>query len=142
LSRLVAIVDTYDALTTDRPYKERWTTQRAIAYMMYDSTDRYDKQLIARFASRSKLHPIGSIVRLVDGRIGVVTGGSQKSPTRPILRIIDETNGEINAGSIVDLAQTTDPSLEIDVMAQPVEALLPYIDLLTTPHHEENKLNK
>lgn len=140
LSRLVAIVDTYDALTTDRPYKERWTTQRAIAYMMYDAADRYDKQLIARFASRSKLHPIGSIVRLIDGRIAVVTGGSQLNPTRPILRVIDDTVTDSNEGEIIDLTQTTDPSLEIDVMAQPVEALLPYIDMLTAPQQDDDAL--
>jgi HD-GYP domain-containing protein (c-di-GMP phosphodiesterase class II) len=131
LSRLVAIVDTYDALTTNRPYKERWSTQRAIAYMMYDAADRYDKQLIAKFASRSKLHPTGSIVRLMNGKIAVVTGGSQMNPTRPILKIIDETRTDNGEGEIINLAQTTDPSLEIDVMAQPVEVLLPYIDILT-----------
>jgi len=137
LSRLVTIVDTYDALTTGRPYRERWTTQRAIAYMLYDATGKYDRQLIARFASRARLYPIGSMVRLINGKIAVVTGGSQNYPTRPTLRIVDSAMSGGSVDEIIDLAQVTDPSLEIDAMAQPIEALLPYIDRLTAPRQED-----
>lgn len=130
LSRLVCIVDTYDALTTNRPYRERWTAQQAIAWMLYEVTNQYDRQLMARFAARARLYPIGSLVRLTKGDYAVVVGGSYLNPRRPRLRIVaGPTVTDIDI-AVIDLADNTDPGLEIDSMAQPVEVLLPYADRL------------
>lgn len=126
LSRLVAIVDTYDALTTDRPYRERWTSEQAIAYMLYEAPRQYDRELLARFASRARLYPIGSIVMLKRGDYAVVIGGSHQEPRRPKLRIVTGPNVTGKAGDVVDLARCSDPGFEIDKVAQPVEALLSY----------------
>jgi len=130
LSRLVAVVDAYDALTTDRPYRERWTAQQAIAWMLYESKGQFDRELMARFASRARLYPIGSIVRLKSGDYGVVVGGSHKHPRKPSLRIVAGPDFLSLEPAIIDLSTNTDPGLEIDSMAQPVEVLLPYADRL------------
>jgi HD-GYP domain-containing protein (c-di-GMP phosphodiesterase class II) len=132
LSRLVSIVDTYDALTTERPYRERWTPQQAIAWMLYEAWHQYDRQLLARFASRSGLYPLGSLVRLVNGSVAVVIGGKFMNPTRPMLKVLPAPGtGETGGVDTIDLITNEDPSLEIDVIAQPVEVLLPYTDRLT-----------
>jgi HD-GYP domain-containing protein (c-di-GMP phosphodiesterase class II) len=130
LSRLVAVVDAYDALTTDRPYRERWTPQQAIAWMLYDAAGQFDRQLMARFASRARLYPIGSLVRLAKGDYAVVVGGSYRHPRRPTLRVVTGAHPLSTAPALVDLSANTDPALEIDTMAQPVEVLLPYADKL------------
>ncbi len=130
LSRLVAVVDAYDALTTDRPYRERWTPQQAIAWMLYEAAAQYDRQLMARFASRARLYPIGSLVRLKKGDYAVVIGGSHKHPRRPTLRVVTNTRPLGTEPETIDLSTNTDPALEIDTMAQPVEVLLPYADKL------------
>ena len=127
LSRLVAIVDTYDALTTDRPYRERWTAQQALAWMLYEAPNRYDRQLMARFASTSGLYPLGSLVQLMNEQIAVVVSGSTKHPTKPIIKLISGSGQPIG---VVNLLENTDPGLEIKSLAQPVEALLPYTDRL------------
>lgn len=130
LSRLVAIVDSYDALTTERPYRNRWSAQEAIAWMLYETSGQYDRQLMARFAARAKLYPLGSLVRLKKGDYAIVVGGSQKHPRQPTIRLITgvETNDEKTVD--VDLSKNTDPAFEIDSIAQPVEVLLPYADRL------------
>ncbi len=127
LSRLVAIVDTYDALTTDRPYRERWTGQQAVAWMLYEAPNRYDRQLMARFASTWDLYPIGSLVQLVNQQIGVVVGGSMKHPTKPTIKLI---SGSGQSKGAVNLHENADPGFEIKSLAQPVEALLPFTDRL------------
>lgn len=130
LSRLVAIVDAYDALTTDRPYRERWTAQQAIAWMLYEGLGQFDRQLMARFASRARLYPIGSLVRLKKGDYAVVVGGSHLHPRTPVIRVVT-ASGPISLGeTVVDLTTNADPGLEIETMAQPVEVLLPYGDKL------------
>ena len=130
LSRLVSIVDTYDALTTNRPYRERWTAQQAIAFMLYETHNRYDRQLLARFAVRARLYPIGSLVRLKGGDYAAVIGGSHEHPYRPTLQVVSGHRADSFIEKTVDLADNTDPGLEIEAMAQPVEVLLPYADKL------------
>lgn len=130
LSRLVAVVDAYDALTTERPYRERWTAQQAIAWMLYEAGGQFDRELLARFASRARLYPIGSLVRLKKGDYAVVVGGSHIHPRRPVLRVVTGSNPISMDPQLIDLSVNTDPGLEIDTMAQPVEVLLPYGDRL------------
>ena len=130
LSRLVAVVDAYDALTTERPYRERWSAQQAIAWMLYDARGQFDRELLARFASRARLYPIGSLVRLKKGDYAVVVGGSHLHPRRPTLRVVTGASPTNLDSAIIDLSTSTDPALEIDAMAQPVEVLLPYADRL------------
>jgi len=128
LSRLIAIVDTYDALTTDRPYRARWTAQQAIAWMLYEEPGRYDRQLLARFAARARLYPLGSLVKLTSGDHAIVVSGSFDHPRLPTLRIIGaEKSG---APREIDLAAGEDPGLRIESMAQPVEVLLPFAERL------------
>lgn len=129
LSRLVAIVDTYDALTTDRPYRERWTGQQAIAWMLYEAPNRYDRQLMARFASRSNVYPRGALVQLTNDEIAVVVSGSVRHPDRPSIKMVNKT-ARLGGPEIIDLADEAHADLEIKTLAQPVEALLPYTDLL------------
>lgn len=128
LSRLVAIADAYDALTTDRPYRVRWTAQHAIAWMLYEG--HFDRQLMARFASRARLYPVGSLVRLKNGDCAVVTGGSHLYPRKPTLKIVTGERSVDPGSGVIDLSTNTDPDLEIDAVAQPVEVLLPYADRL------------
>jgi|GEM_PF-1316702 len=130
LSRLVAIVDAYDALTTNRPYRERWTAQQAIAWMLYEGLEQFDRQLMARFASRARLYPVGSLIRLRKGDYAVVVGGNYLHPRTPTIRVVTGAHPIRLDENVVDLTTNTDPGLEIDAMAQPVEVLLPYGDKL------------
>lgn len=47
--RLVAIVDVYDALTSDRPYKKAWSVDRAVHQMRADSGRHFDPELLGLF---------------------------------------------------------------------------------------------
>ncbi len=130
LSRLIAIVDTYDALTTDRPYREKWTAQQAIAWMLYEGHRQYDRQLLSRFAARAKLYPIGSVIRLAQGDVGVVVGGDFKNPTKPEIKLISSASGSREFGSVIRLQDEDNAELVIESMAQPVELLLSLGDQL------------
>ncbi len=47
--RIVAIADTFDALTTIRPYKEAWSSEQAIEYIVGRSGEQFDPECIAAF---------------------------------------------------------------------------------------------
>ena len=121
-------MDSYDALTTGRPYRRRWTPQEAIAWMIYEAPGQYDRQLMARFASRAQLYPIGSLVRLKRGDYAVVVGGSHNQPRRPDTQAVGDQESRAGQRDLIQLAETDDPALDIDAVAQPVEVLLPLTD--------------
>lgn len=128
-SRLVTIADTYDAMTTERPYRDRWSPEEAIAWMLYETRDRYDRQLLARFASRAGLYPVGSFVRLSSGDLAVVTGGTRQHARRPVVQVVTARSRR-REGQIINLAEARHKLLKIEKIAQPVEVLLPYVDAL------------
>jgi response regulator RpfG family c-di-GMP phosphodiesterase len=48
-ARIVAVADTFDALTTIRPYKNAWTVEEAVAYIIGRSGDQFDPECIEGF---------------------------------------------------------------------------------------------
>jgi putative two-component system response regulator len=49
IGRIVAVVDVFDALTTERPYKKAWTVDEALALLQRESGRHFDPELINLF---------------------------------------------------------------------------------------------
>ena len=48
-ARLFAIVDVWDAITTDRPYRKGWSRKKALSYIREQSGKYFDPQLVEMF---------------------------------------------------------------------------------------------
>ncbi|MEZ0395559.1 MAG: GAF domain-containing protein [Anaerolineales bacterium] len=48
-ARIFAVVDVWDALTSDRPYRKAWTTEAAIAYLKENAGKQFDPRIVERF---------------------------------------------------------------------------------------------
>ena len=70
LARMGAICDVYDAITSNRPYKAAWTP-RSLARMA-QWQGHFDTRLLHAFVRAVGIYPLGSLVRLQSGRLGVV----------------------------------------------------------------------
>jgi HD-GYP domain-containing protein (c-di-GMP phosphodiesterase class II) len=53
-ARIVAIADVYDALTSVRPYKSAWTSERAFEYVAAQAGRHFDPRLADAFAGMKK----------------------------------------------------------------------------------------
>ena len=73
IARMAAICDVYDAVTSDRPYKRGWDPSESIRRMAEWTNDHFDARLFQAFVKSIGIYPVGSLVRLTSGRIGVVT---------------------------------------------------------------------
>lgn len=49
VSRLFAVVDVYDALTTDRPYRTAWVQTKALSYLKEQASRQFDPRMVAAF---------------------------------------------------------------------------------------------
>lgn len=94
-ARIVAIADVYDAITADRPYRKCLPAHKAYEWIMVLSGQHFDPYILSVFLSHIAAYPIGTFVRLTNGEIGVVTKVSPKLSTRPQLRILTDTSGQL-----------------------------------------------
>lgn len=104
LSRHVAIADMYDAMTSDRPYSAAVPAYSALEYMMASAVDKLDFKLTKIFVDTILPYPVGTCVRLSDGRIAVVDRVDEKMSRRPVVQIIDPIKKALT-GTFVNLVE-------------------------------------
>lgn len=121
---IMSIVDTYDSLTTARPYRAPVRPEQAIGWMLYCGANQFEPRLLARFASLLRMYPVGAVVHLDTAEWSVITGGSPRDLSRPSVRILVDENGQlVRSNRQVDLAardQTGDYSRSITGILQPL----------------------
>lgn len=93
-SRIVAIADIYDAITSDRPYRQAFLPQEAYNMMMEMSGSHLDPIMLASFFQLVCIYPVGSMVELDSGEFAVVTGVYVGMPFRPRVRVFTNECGE------------------------------------------------
>ncbi|MFZ6846661.1 HD-GYP domain-containing protein [Undibacterium sp. RuRC25W] len=72
LSRMGAVCDVYDAITSNRPYKQGWCPAQSIRKMAEWSKGHFDEKIFQAFVKSIGIYPVGTLVRLESGRLGVV----------------------------------------------------------------------
>jgi len=92
-ARVAAIADVFDALTSDRVYRDRWPTYKAAEYIMNHTEELFDYQLVKKFLPQVSFYPNGSEVILSSGYRAVVKDQNVGFPTRPVLRLIEDDEG-------------------------------------------------
>jgi putative nucleotidyltransferase with HDIG domain len=80
-AKMGAICDVYDALTSNRAYKEAWTTAAAIGAMR-SWEGHFDPRLLFAFMQSTSIFPPGMLVRLRSNRLAVVLENGRRT-TRP-----------------------------------------------------------
>ncbi|MFZ6753178.1 HD-GYP domain-containing protein [Undibacterium sp. Dicai25W] len=72
LAKMGAVCDVYDAITSNRPYKQGWCPAESIRKMAEWSKGHFDEKIFQAFVKSIGIYPVGTLVRLESGRLGVV----------------------------------------------------------------------
>jgi HD-GYP domain-containing protein (c-di-GMP phosphodiesterase class II) len=94
LTQITSIVDVYDAITSDRCYHDGISPHEALKNMFDWAGENFDAELVEQFIKCLGIYPIGSMVELNSGHIGIVVSASEKSRLRPIILVVINKSGE------------------------------------------------
>jgi HD-GYP domain-containing protein (c-di-GMP phosphodiesterase class II) len=105
-TRLVAVTDTFDAVTSARSYRARPWTPDTVLYNMRDQPAwGLDRVLVKAFINATGIYPVGTLVVLNDKRIGVVAQHNPEQALAPVIKVIADAEGRpYEAPLTLDLA--------------------------------------
>jgi len=94
-AKMGAVCDVYDAITSNRPYKMGWDPAESLRKMAEWSNGHFDPLVFQAFVKSMGIYPVGSLVRLSSGRIGVVMEQTGKSLTTPCVKVFFSTKSNM-----------------------------------------------
>ncbi|TVZ39854.1 HD-GYP domain-containing protein (c-di-GMP phosphodiesterase class II) [Alteromonadaceae bacterium 2753L.S.0a.02] len=104
-SRIVALVDAYDAMTADRCYAPAKTSTEALKIIYNEKGKQFDEALAIKFIETIGLYPAGSIVELYSGDVGIVIESNPKLRHLPkVILLLDETKSVREKEVVKDLS--------------------------------------
>ncbi|KAA1194282.1 HD-GYP domain-containing protein [Pseudohalioglobus sediminis] len=109
-ARIAGIVDTYDAVTSNRSYATARAPADAIK-VLYEQRDKhFQAELVEAFIQAIGIYPAGTIVELTSGEVGIVVAESRKRRLLPkVILVLDRKKKPYPRPKIVDLQDTQTP---------------------------------
>ncbi len=90
---LCSIADVYDAMRSQRRYQQAFPTDRVLEVLKRNDGTQFDPHLVRRFVQLIGIYPVGNLVRLNTGEIGVVLKVHAPDPHRPQVRVVFDRKG-------------------------------------------------
>lgn len=107
-AKIAAVADTFDAVISDHPYRKAYCITDGLTVLKGLQNSFFDAEIVDAFISNIAFYPIGSLIRLVDGRIAVVIAANRFNMTRPVIEIMTDDHGNpLKTNLTVDLQQNS-----------------------------------
>ena len=105
-AKMGAVCDVYDAITSNRPYKAGWDPAESLRRMAEWANGHFDPTVFQAFVKSLGIYPIGSLVKLKSGRLGLVIEQSPKSLLTPSIKVFYSTRSDARIKpEIIDLSR-------------------------------------
>ncbi len=109
--RIAGLVDSYDAMISRRPYRAAQSSYQALLELERNGDTLFQKELVEYMVSAIGIFPVGSVIELNSGEVGIVVKQNTNRRLRPrVMLILDEHKLPRSELSIVDLASQDEAS--------------------------------
>ncbi len=112
-TRIVAIADTYDAITSDRVYQEARSHLQALNVLTKSRGSQFDTHLVISFIACIGVYPPGSIVEFTNGEVGIVFEVTPQTKTKPKVLLVLDANKKPRKQSVLDMSKPTNAAYKI-----------------------------
>lgn len=90
---LCGSADVYDAMRSQRKYRQSFSSERVLAVLQRNDGTQFDQYLVRRFVQLLGIYPVGNLVRLNTNDIAIVLRVHAPDPYRPKVRVLFGPNG-------------------------------------------------
>jgi HD-GYP domain-containing protein (c-di-GMP phosphodiesterase class II) len=104
IGHLASIADTYDALSSRRPYKGATLPHKTLGVLYQMRRKHFHPELVERFVRMVGIYPVGSVVELKDGYRGVITASNYSNPMLPVVTLALDSQGGFMCAHECDMA--------------------------------------
>lgn len=109
--RMAAIIDCYDAMTSNRPFSAAKSPYSALQNIYNWRGTAFQPELVEQFLQCMGVYPTGSLVEMTTGEVGIVLEQNSTQRMRPkIMLILDEDKSSLKEYKTIDLAQRYEDS--------------------------------
>ena len=106
IGSIAAIADTFDALTTRRPYGEPVSPSTALSMLYKWRGTFFDSALVEQFIRCIGIFPLGSVVEFNSGEIGIVIAQNTEKRLQPRVMVIrDPAGNPLKPQKLLDLSR-------------------------------------
>jgi HD-GYP domain-containing protein (c-di-GMP phosphodiesterase class II) len=116
-SRIVAVADSYDAMTSKRSYSAARVQDKAMLLMVEAAGTSLDPALVKLFVRMMGAYPPRSVVLLNDGAMALVIAPCAEDPYRPVVRVLTDSSGKFITPTDVYLVER--PTLSVMGLIDP-----------------------
>lgn len=113
-AKIVALVDTYDAITSDRCYGPGRSSKTALDIIYRERGKHFDEELALAFIQCIGVYPPGSVVELTNGEVGIVIASDAGNKLRPRILLVRDADKQLRREKVIDLMQ-----LDLDANGAP-----------------------
>ncbi len=119
--RIAALVDCYDAITSDRPYSRALSAHDAVQLIYECRNKDFQDEMVEQFIQCIGVFPAGTLVELSSGEVGIVIAQNRVRRLRPkIMLVLDRNKVAYEFNPTLDLIQEP-----LDADGRPVEIRQP-----------------
>jgi putative nucleotidyltransferase with HDIG domain len=116
-ARIVAITDTYNAMSSGRVYHRKVNLpDEVVTNMVNRAGTAFDPILLKLFVNAIGIYPVGSVVALSSNQVGIIVKNNPKDFEKPKVKIVADQSGllEINEVKVIDLSM--EPGINVTRM--------------------------
>ncbi len=123
-SKIIALTCSYEAMVTQRAYREGMDANMALLELIKSSRTLYDEGVIRVLIFCISLYPLGSLVRLSTNAVAKVTKANPGNPKFPLVRILfDEKGNKVSDYMIVQTSAEKGITIQKSLAKEEIAAL-------------------
>lgn len=104
-AKIIAVVDAYDAITSDRAYSEGRSSLEALRILFEARGTQFDETVVLAFIQLIGVYPPGEIVELSTGEVGIIIGFDAGSKLKPRVLVVLDADKQPRPERVLDLVR-------------------------------------
>jgi len=126
-ARITAVSQAYSAMIKKRAYRSEKISHNVMKEILKGTEKNFDPAIVKIFLDTMAIFPIGSVLQLSNGKIGIVVAANPGSPLQPVVKIIfDEQRKRLQIPEIIDLKN--EPNIKIEKIFDPKQLGISVVD--------------